>query len=211
MVLPLLWGASVHPAHAADELMLSWDRQTWTTDLAGPVFDPASRWVPGDARTRGFWVRSAATEPARLSVRVEVDDRDDLLADGDLSLQLRVGQEPWSGLTPVPGGYRVDSRLAADAVTRVQVRVSFDPAAPNRSQRDRLALDFRIRLTDAGSTPDDDGPDDGSPDDPDDRGLPDTGAPLLGWLILLAGAALGVGLALMRRKDEKETGHGTTH
>lgn len=214
LVVALLWGVWCQPAHAADELMLSWDRETWSADLSGPVFDPSSRWVPGDDRTRGFWVRNTTSDPARLSVMVAVDDRDNLLADGDLALDLRVGRSDWSPLTPVPGGFRVDSRLAAEAESRVQVRARFDTAAPNRSQRDRLALDFRIRLTDAGNTPDDGGPDDdppdeGGPDDPDDGGLPDTGAPAVGWLVLVAGAAIGTGMALMRRKDRKETGHGT--
>ncbi len=200
------------PAYASDELGLSADGQVWTADLAGPLFDPALRWVPGDVRDAEFFVRNQASDGGRLTVAVETSDRDRLLREKDIRLSARVGSDPWVALAPGGQAFRLnDALLPADAVRMVRVKALFDPASGNRSQRKRLALSFRVTLSgeDAATDPDDgvsdetNGP--GSAQDPIDAGdLPETGAPSVGWLVLAASGLIGFGMALMRRRNEEE-------
>lgn len=183
-------------ARADGELGLSWDGRTWKSDLQGSLFDPAIRWVPGDRRTSDFFIRNQATDGAELTIAVESADRDDLLRHDDIALTARVDDGAWVDLERVDQGYRLTERpVRASEVARVQVRAAFDPASTNQSQRDDLRMRFQVTLSDARAG---DGNDDG--DDGLDGFLPDTGAPAIGWLLALAGALIGTGLALVRRQ-----------
>lgn len=202
----LALGALSAPARADGEIGLSWDGSRWADRLPGTLFDERIRWVPGDRRTSQFFVRNQADSGADLRVAVRTSDRDRLLRAEDVVLRARVGNEPWVELSRIGPDHRLTDRiLGTGEQARVQVRATFDAASTNQSQRDELDLRFRITLRDAraGGTPD--GPDDatGSPteaDPPSADALPDTGARPVGWLLLVAGAMIGAGLALVRRR-----------
>lgn len=200
-------------AHADDKIGLSWDGTNWSSRLTGSLFDPSVRWVPGDVRTAAFHVRNQAGDGATVAIAVESTDRDHLLRDDDIRLEARVGGADWVPLDRIGTGFRInESVLQAGESTRVQVRATFDPAATNQSQRSELRMRFRIVLTDAHAATDDpsDNETEGTGDDDGDDTvsgvLPDTGAPAVGWLIVVAGVMLGVGLALMRRRREEPDG-----
>ena len=200
-------------AHADEVIGLSWDQKNWSSKLAGSLFDPAVRWVPGDVRTAAFHVRNQAGDGATVAIAVESTDRDRLLRDDDINLEARVRGTDWVELERTGERFRInESVLRAGETTRVQVRATFDPAATNQSQRSELQMRFRVVLSDADAAPGGigagpDGTDDAERDDTVTGGvLPNTGAPQVGWLILLAGLMLGVGLAMLRRREEESDG-----
>lgn len=205
------------PALAADELGVSWDGRHWSGQLRGSLFDPSLRWVPGDVRSNSFHVRNQADDAGILTVSVDITDRDRLLRNGEVSLAARVGGRGWIPMQQVGEEFRLsETTLPGSASDEVTVRARFDPASTNRSRADHLALQFRVTLTDAGADPGDDPENDpndegpGAHDDPDENGLlPGTGAPDVGWLVVLAGIAVGVGAGLMRSRRREEAGHGT--
>ncbi|QIX26923.1 hypothetical protein ncot_10140 [Nocardioides sp. JQ2195] len=200
------------PAVAADEVGVSWDGQSWSSHLAEPLFDPSVRWVPGDVREVSFFVRNQASDAGHLTISVESRDRDHLLRNGDIDLSAKVGRDRRVRLEQTDRTFRLSSdSLSGGESRRIRIRASYDPTSTNATQRDDLALSFRVTLADASAT-NGGAVTDGSPDE-SDRLLPGTGAPATGWLIVTAGVGMGVGAALMRRKDRKEagTGHGTTH
>lgn len=195
-------------AHADDEIGLSWDGQNWSSRLDGSLFDGSVRWVPGDVRTAAFHVRNQAGDGATVAIAVESTDRDRLLRSDDLQLEARVGGAEWVEVDRVGTRFRInESVLGAGESSRVQVRATFDPAATNQSQRSELRMRFRVVLSDADAAPGNGN--EGETGDRDDTvtgALPDTGAPAVGWLILLGGTMLGVGLALLRRREEETDG-----
>ena len=100
---------------------------------------------------------------------------------------------------------RPSTQLTREAIARgrsarVNVRVAFVAASPNRSQSDRLPLTLLVTLVDAATGQ-------AAPDD-DDEALSDTGADVEPWLIWLAAGLIGSGLALVvargRRDDADE-------
>ncbi|KRF11495.1 hypothetical protein ASG90_17335 [Nocardioides sp. Soil797] len=187
-------------AQAADELGLSWDGRSWSGHLNGSLFDPSVRWVPGDVRTNEFYVRNEASDGGNLTISVESRDQDQLLRDDDINLSARIGSEHWVLLERTGKNFRLNSEaLGAGDRRKVEVRASFDPASTNQSQRDELALKFRVTLADARAGSSDGDDQDGS-DDNSNGLLPDTGAPVVGWSIVVGGVAVGVGLALMKRR-----------
>ncbi len=208
-MLVLVLGAAAPPAQAADELGLSPDGRTWSAGLPGPLFDPKVRWVPGDARRADFYVRNQAADGGTLTVAVQTQDPDRLLGAKDIRLSARVGSDGWVDLAPGGQAFRLnDATLPADAIRKVTVKARFDPTSGNRSQRKSVALSFRVTLVDAASDPNPD------PDVSDETGepsdLPDAGAPAVGWFLVAGGVAIGVGLALIKRRRREESAHGTT-
>lgn len=204
----LLLGLVSAPVHAADQLALSRDGQHWSAQLPGSLFDPAVRWVPGDRRTESFFVRNTTSDRGELAISVHSTDPDRLLTRDDVVLEVRVGDRAWRTLDGARRSVKLDSStLAGGEQTRVSVRASFRPDAGNRTQRDSLGLDFAVRLSDAGAG--DGGDDDDGGQDDGGGLLPDTGARAAGWMLVVAGAAVGVGLALMRRNNGKEAADAT--
>lgn len=207
MAIVLVLSVAVSPVHAADELGLSSDGQTWSVDLAGPLFDQAIRWVPGDERQAEFYVRNQADAGGTLMVAVEAQDPDHLLRQEDMQLSARVGSEPWVELAPIGQAFRLDAAaLPAGAVRKVEVKAGFNPASGNRSQR--LAASFRFKVTLSGIDPTQvaEQPDEAQNPYTD---LPKTGAPALAWFILVGGTAIGIGFALRKLAIAEEVSHGT--
>lgn len=207
-MITLLLSLAPTSAHAADELGVSWDGQSWSGSLSGSLFDPSVRWVPGDVRTNAFHVRNQASDAGNLTIWVEGRDEDRLLRDGDIHLSAKVGSESWVPLARTGTQFRLNSdELSVGDSRKVEVRASFDPVSTNASQHEELALRFQVTLADARANGGGDDPVD-STDDSDGL-LPNTGAPGVGWLVVAAGAAIGVGLALMKRRGgEGEERHG---
>ncbi|MDP3967964.1 MAG: hypothetical protein Q8Q02_06755 [Nocardioides sp.] len=189
-------------AAAADEIGLSPDGVQWGDQLA-PLFDGTVRWVPGDVRTASFHVRNQAADAVRLAIAVETIGAARLLDGHAVSLSARSGAGRWVHLHQVGQRFSInDAAIPAGEQTRVQVRAAFAPSSTNRSQRDSVALRFRVVPSEA--TADDSRGPEGAPDkdgdDPTAGLLPDTGAPAFGWLLLLAATLLGAGAAQIRSK-----------
>lgn len=205
-------------AHAADELDLSWDGQTWSKELSQPMFDAMVDWVPGDVETASFYVRNQGDSGANLTVAVVTRDEDGLLRFQDIKLAARIGAEEWVSLESTEKNFRLNSgALPAGEARKVEVRAQFDLSSPNRSQLKQLALNFRVTLSEAQGSPEDPGPGEPQPtgpghvDDGNDGSLPNSGAPAVGWVIVAAGIAVGSGLTLIRRSKREEVRHDTQH
>ncbi len=192
-------------AHAADELGISRDGRTWSNQLERSLFDSGLRWVPGDVRTSEFYVRNQAAVLGTLTISVESRDPDLLLRNGEMLIETRVGSRNWVALEHTANAYRMNqSSLAAGGTQKLRVRASFDRDSTNSTQRDHAEFRFTVTLADAGVGS---GGDD--PNGSGDHGLPDTGAPAwIGWLLVVAGVAIGSGLALLKRGKREDSGHG---
>lgn len=222
VLLVAILSLSASPAQAADELELSSDGQSWSGQLPGPLFDPALRWVPGDDRHAEFYVRNQADDGGTVTIAVDSPDQDQSVLVRDIRLSARIGSESWVDLAPMGEAFRLNAAaLPADAVRKLTVRARFDPASGNRSQQSAVALSYTVTLSDAASTSDpDDEAADGT-DQPTDSDaaqnlngaadLPNTGAPAVGWLLVAAGVAVGVGLALMKRRRREDSAHEISH
>jgi hypothetical protein len=183
-------------AFSDDQLGLSHDGQTWSTDLRGGLFDPGLRWVPGDRRTAAFYVRNQAREPARLIISIDSTRHDQLMESGDLSVTARSADGDWT-LVNTPGSHellRVPT-LPSGARERVDVTVALAADASNLSQGKTLDLAFDIRLEQR-------------TDNPGQRGsfMPGTGG-VFWWLVLVAAVLVTMGwvvLAVRRRSNEHD-------
>lgn len=196
----LLLGLVVTPARAEDRLGVSADGSTWTTVLAGPLFDPSERWVPGDVRSSTFYVRNQAAEGGTLAIEATAVDLDALVAHDDITLELRRDGGAWEPL-PADGRPHGLARpgLPASADARIDVRASFTPTSPNRSQTSQLQLDLRVLLTEATEVA-------GPSDDEPGGLLPDTGGVELAVLVagvgfILIGYAIVLGATRNRRTE----------
>ncbi|MCW2787224.1 MAG: hypothetical protein JWP74_3741 [Marmoricola sp.] len=121
-------------AWAGSLIGVSYDGSTWTPSLAAPLFDPAVRWEPGTQRTARFSVRNQATDAGALAMQASAHDADGLLSRRDGRAHRLAG-------TPI----------AAGRSGEVDVRATFDPASPNRSQLERLTLAVQVLLVEAGA------------------------------------------------------------
>lgn len=188
------------------ELGLSRDGVTWSPTLAEPLFDPGVRWVPGDVRTERFYVRNQATSRGAMTVTVRSVRRDALLETRTLSVAARSGDGEWRAvdgpsLVPI-----VDADLVASgAAVPVDVRVTMDSDAPNRTMVLGTDLEFTVQLADARSVPGGSG-DGASGED----GLGDSGASVAAWMVLVGALAVfgGTTLLLARRGSHAEDGDG---
>lgn len=200
------------PAHADDEVGLSRDGVTWSTELSAPLFDPSFRFVPGDQEVRSFRVRNDGPSAGVLTVDVVASDPDLLLADGDFTLEARIGNGAW---LPVEAGTTraaTELAVAQGVQTQVSVRASFDWD----STRQVDSVPFHVELTlsedgDVGGVDEGDG--DGNGNGDGDVGgqvggaedaLPDTGSAVAPGLLWLAAALVGTGIALVRRRDRRD-------
>ena len=195
-------------AHASDEIGLSLDGRTWTSDLRRPLFEPAMRWVPGDSETRSLWVRNQGPTGASMRLAVRSTDLDTLLERDDILISARVRGGRWVPLNDGGAGSPLtEGALAQGDRLRLDVRVAFVAAATNRSEVDKLPLDFVVRLTQ--DRPGGGGGGEGNSDGWGSGDLPATGAAVEPWLLWLAAGLIGSGLALLvaRRREEENT-HG---
>lgn len=221
-LVALLLVTPVSPAAAGDEIGLSPDGLRWGSHLPAPLFDDAVRWVPGDVRTASFHVRNQGGTAADLAIAVETVGVDGLLEKGHIALSARSGSGDWVGLHQVGRGIAIDDHaVGAGETTRVQVRASLDPASTNESQSEQVMLRFRLVLTDAsaaaggsdGQVPDQgqnlsQGQGQGLSQGQGKGGglLPETGAPVIGWLLLIAAGLVGTGAALVRSRRREVHG-----
>lgn len=189
------------PAHADGELGLSYDGRHWQDRLERPLFDPGVRWVPGDVRTARFYVRNLGSDQGTLAVEVEHAERTGpgaLAASGHLHVTARAGGRDWSSLRGDLAHLVDDDLLASGRTVPVEVRVSMDAAAPNRTMVLSSDLGLRVVLRDARA---------GGAGGAGGHQLPDTGTPVPPWLPPVALALLGSGLWLVvRRRGEKSHG-----
>ncbi len=194
-LLPLAMLAVPQPAWGAPEIGLSNDGRSFSPRLAEPIFDPEIRWVPGDKRTGVFYVRNQGPTRAYLTITARSRDGDRLLTGNDVRLRARVAGGSWVPLVANTASADLTRRsIPRGDVVRVEVEATFTFSSPNPSQLKALKAAFDVTLR----------------QDPDDLGLspennlPNTGGPTLNWL-LAGSAALGLGLALLRRRrDEPE-------
>lgn len=196
-------------AHAADEIGISRDGTSWSSNLDEPLFDPGLRWVPGDTRTSSFFVRNQGPSGSAITIEVRSLDSDELLADDDIHLRARAAEGAWVDLrNGVTSTRLTDETIERGAAVRVDVNATFDGASTNQSQVRRLAIAFRVRLADAAAGEPGDGDLDGAaPSAGDTVGdLPDTGSATMRWM-LAGGLGLvlaGVLLAARLREDHED-------
>lgn len=197
---------SAAPALADDEIGLSRDGITWSTELSAPLFGPDFRFVPGDREVRSFQVRNDGPSDGVLTVDVLATDPDHALADDDFTLEARVGSGPWQPVDAGTTRAATELEVAEGARTRISVRASFDWD----STRQVDTVPFRIHLTlsedgdvggvDGGGGDGDGGGEVGGEDD----GLPATGATIQPALLWFAAALIGAGIAVLARRDGRE-------
>jgi len=164
---------------------VSTDGVHWSSGLATPLFDSQARWVPGDRRTATFFVRNGGPSAATLRLQVRAV-ADELVETRDLRFAARSDGGSWTALPQDEASavLRV-APLPTGEQSRIDVRAAFDPASTNRSQQLSSELWFVVRLTDARTEQGD---------------LPATGAPVVAPVLLLAGALIGAGAGLLRRR-----------
>lgn len=199
-------------AHAADEIGISRDGTSWSSNLDEPLFDPGLRWVPGDTRTSSFFVRNQGPSGSAITIEVRSLDSDELLADDDIHLRARAAEGAWVDLrNEVTSTRLTEETIEQAAAVRVDVNATFDRASTNQSQVGRLAIAFRVRLADADADaaagePGDGDLDGAAPSAGDTVGhLPDTGFATPRWIVLsgLGLALVGVLLASRLRGDRE--------
>jgi hypothetical protein len=198
-----LLGALASPAGASattvgdpgGDVVVSSDGVSWGPQLPAPLFDPSSRWVPGDVRTVSFYVRNRGASSASLRIEGRdavtgelTDERAVTLfarADGGRWQRLRIGamSEPLN-VVAVPVG----------RVSRVEVRALFEPAADNHSKEETADLTFVVGLEDATATGS------GGGDLVVTGHLPGTGAPEILAPLGTGAALVGAGIALVGRR-----------
>ena len=205
IVLPaavlLIVAIGAAPARAADEIGLSPDGVAWYDALRRPLFDPARRWVPGDAETASFYVRNEGRTAAQLTIEVRSSGGADLLASDDVEITARTPGLDWLVIeNGTASSWLTDRAIERGGRVRVDVKVRFLWQAPNDSMLDRLPLDFEVRLVQAGAVDGDTGH-----DDPTGL-LPDTGSAVSPFFVWLGASLVGAGLALIaaarRRRRE---------
>jgi len=180
-------------AWAAPEIGLSLDGQTFSEQLAMPLFEPGMRWVPGDDETRTFFVRNQGPSGATMTIEALTPGGDPVL-ESDIALSARVDGGPWVPLDPAVAATDLTVQpVEVGQVATVDVRAVFDPASTNQTQQRELPLTLRVTLAEAvpggGSVP--------------DGLLPGTGT-TLGLGALLLGLALClVGAVLVARRERE--------
>lgn len=199
LLLGLLWPA---PAEAAEEIGLSRDGVTWTSELTVPLFEPERRWVPGDDEVRTFWLRNEGPSAASLTIEALSPGGDALLA-ADVAFSVRVDGGTWTPLDlAVPEPDLTVEPLEVGRGVPVQIRAVFDPASTNPTQELVLPLTLRISLS--GDVADEVGA--GAVDDQGGL-LPGTGASLGLEALLAASAMCAVGALLIAGRSSRGERH----
>lgn len=198
------------PASADDEIGLSRDGVSWSSQLDAPLFDDGFLWVPGDVEQASFLVRNDGPSDGELAVDVLTDDPDGLIASDAFLLEARIGTGEW---VEVAAGTTALAPTVLDVAqgdrTRVTVRGTFRPETTDHM--DEIAP-FRVRVTlseDGDVGGENEGAGGGEVGGQD--ALPDTGSPLGAGVVWIAAALIGAGMALVRpgreRRKEVSRGH----
>lgn len=203
LLAAVLLVAATAPARAEDELLVSGDGTTWSVAVTQPLFDPTVRWVPGDYRDSGFWVRNTTDQAARVELSFTSQDVNALVADGNLMLKVRTTAAAWQPLLVERAQHVVAATIPGGSTTEVLVRATLATNASNATMTDLAHLDFTARLTSVDAAPivppPGEPPTSPAPTDPGSGGvrLPGTGAVIPGWLVVVGLATLGAGIALV--------------
>ncbi|MCX6401333.1 MAG: hypothetical protein NTX33_15555 [Propionibacteriales bacterium] len=193
------------PAHADDEIGLSRDGVTWTTELAAPLFAPDFRFVPGDVEVRSFRVRNDGPSDGVLTVDVVASDPDALLVADDFIIEARVGGGPWLDVDTGTTRVVTELKVPENAQSQVQVRATFDWDSTVQLK----SVPFHVELTlseDGDVAGEEEGNGEGNGDGEvggESGGLPDTGSGFGPGTIWLAAALIGAGIALVRPRRER--------
>lgn len=209
-------------AHAADELGLSNDGNTWNGALT-PLFDSSVRWVPGDTRAADFYARNQSGDDADFRVRLVPEIRD-LYDTGRLEMLARADGGDW---TAIGSDWTSPEVLAAGDSTRIEIQATLLPAADNSTQALSFSFDVGVQLTYTGpdttptpttptpTTPSEPTGGAGDENDSNDEAQPaegslaGTGADYPAWLLPAGFGALITGLLLAfvarRRNDDEES------
>lgn len=136
------------PAVAKADVSFSPDGVSFADALPESLFSSDLRWVPGDARSRTFFVRNESEQRAVMVVDFVATDPGGLLATRDLTVSASADGGP-VGTTSSAGMHRLvsDVVVPASGVARIDVDVAFDPASDNPSQLSSMRFDFVVRLT----------------------------------------------------------------
>ena len=190
------------PAYAADEIAVSTDGVAWGSSLTQPLFDPNFLWVPGDDESTSFYVRNQGPSGAQLRVNVQSTDPAKLVADDDIVVWARAGGGRWIRILDGAAPTSVTERIVGEGgVTRIDLRVRFDPTSVNQSQVKSVRLSFVVTLSQAVAGGDSD--DRGGGDDGDDRDrngfLPGAGSTLDAVWLWIAAALIGGGIGMRSR------------
>jgi len=124
---------------------VSADGEHWGDRLAEPLFDPRTVWVPGEVRTRSFWVRARRGDPASLVVSVVSDPADEV---PPVRLAVRSGRGGWA-TSDDPRRLELvgDEVVTPGSPQRVDVRASVLDAADPRSEPVPVVLDVALLTT----------------------------------------------------------------
>ncbi|WP_372735589.1 LPXTG cell wall anchor domain-containing protein [Nocardioides sp.] len=206
LVALLLLGVGAVPAAAegsdrvGHQIALSADGVHFDRSLAHPLFDPATRWVPGDVRRSHFWVRNQAGGPGDLSI-VLIPGRRMGLDTEFLRIESRAGDGPWRSISGIAETSVVDNlTVAANGQTRITIRVRMSPQAPRATMLRSADLNLLVTLTDASVSSPGNGPENPGGE------LPDTGT-TVPWFVLPVGVllmALGLFLLVGARRSERD-------
>jgi hypothetical protein len=144
------------PATAAQQIGLSWDGTTWSTQLTGTLFNRAGSiqsWVPGDSDSESFYVRNQGGDAAQLKVEYDLPPNT-LVNDTDFEVTASIDGAAPVVLTPgtdwLPVG---DTRVANGGVAHVAVTATFRWTSPNHSMDEVLPIDFRVTLSELAGAP----------------------------------------------------------
>lgn len=191
------------PASASGELGLSPDGVHWASSLPAPLFDPAFRWVPGDSQVASFYVRDQSTDAAVLDLTMLTGPVQTLIDTGDLTVGASVDGGAFTDVK-TPGTHLLIHQVpvAAGAMHKINVRITFDPASTNASQSRELDLDFTVTLTQATTNvrPPTGGGGSGHGHGHGGTGsgpLPNTGTVITPFMLLLAALLVAVGTGLV--------------
>lgn len=217
-------GFGTGSATAAGEIGLSTDGVHWSSTLPGPLFAPGFVWVPGDTKTATFYVRNQATDAAVLDLTMVTGPVETLIDTGDLTVGASVDGGPFTNASTAGSHLLVDQvPVAVGAVEKIDVRVTFDPAATNESQTRQLDLHFTVGLSqDTAVSPPTggnggnggNGGSGGTVSGPGGTsGLPGTGTVITPGMLILAAALCACGLGLIgwarrsREPHERQNSH----
>ncbi|NYG56106.1 hypothetical protein [Nocardioides perillae] len=157
-------------------LELSTDRVTWAESLDAPLFDPAVRWVPGDRRTTGFWLRHRGPTGADVDVDVVGRGLTALYDTGTLLLEGRSAGGAWLDLSDARTSLLNARELPAGRPVRVELRATLLGSAPNATMVLATDVDLLVRVGDSVFSEDVSVPGDGG-DGQGDGGDGDGGGP----------------------------------
>jgi LPXTG-motif cell wall-anchored protein len=207
-------GASAASAADPAEILVSTDGATYTTTLAGGLFDDIGLLVPQDSESKSLWIKN----PLNTSVSMRVSVSDIMTSSAEWAESVTLTSERAGGIPTTELFTDLDkcdvivpiTAIAAGATVRVDFAIDMLDVDNVVAQNQTGSLDFKVAMRDgaAGAFPasacDDSGVVVPVVDPPANPGnLAITGAELpTDWLVA-AGVMLGFGLLLLVRRRRR--------